>query len=1050
MMNGHVHLDETRDFDDIQLTSRKFVNKWKWRSKGKKNDRHDSFIKRFSTMHHPEFDNDQIYVSDRSSLDENNEITPHSSDIKESQIRKENDIFSRKQFKWLRTASHKLHLSHFKFVMAPDTDYLFYWLSFISISILYNLWIPFARHAFPHLQSQHETLWIILDVISDIVYLLDFLMQFRTGYFEEGLLVYDSKRLAHNYMQKTQFYLDLSSMLPLQLFHRVMGIQPNSLLRFPRLLKVYRLPQLYYLTESKTVFPNVWRVVNLVHILFLIAHWFAGFYAMLSNLEKYNNKCSFLEPIQYYQNGTKKYLSSLYWSMLTLTTIGDLPRPETNKQFLFNILSYLMGVFIFATIVGQIGSVITNRNANRLEYEKLLDAAKQYMRSHKVPKDMQRRVLRWYAYAWSRGRVSGNDATSISLLPDKLKTELALHVNLDTLKKVSIFKECEPQFLHDLILKMRAFIFTPGDIVCRKGETAKEIFIIADGILQVLDKNGKIMAKMHSGDFFGEIAILNIAGLSNKRTADVCSVGYSELFSLTKEDVLSTIIDYPNAERILREYGEKRIKNKDLLHKLEIKTVTINKNEGKNLIKNDKFNFSKGQPLVPNKPVKSKTYTMGNVGTIAKAAMKWKRRMVNTAIIPMEDNRPFVTDVLGCEIEEKTEEKSNDETYDRNEIVKKILELLDEEKKKLIENYEKQINELKNEIKRKEEMLLINQNRQQFVIRRRLSLNENQRTSPKQIRKKCASVGGSETKHPSSSDRIHDSKLSEHDHFEGEEHNAEFDHEAFLGKEEAEEYGSLGTEEVKKRLEIIFGKIDKDHDGEVSKKEMTDWIRYVQQRYVLDDVEKNWPKFNLKLPESRNRNEGYLHWKDYLEHVYKVTDIDEEKDTTVRPVIEREKRRWDFVDQDKDGQLSKEDYTKFIHPEEYAEMKDIVIKETMEDIDLNKDGSVDLMEYLRDMYPDAGKVSEEAEPGWVKAERLQFKQIRDKDHNGVLNEEEVSEWILPSNFDHIDAEVNHLFSSADKDKNDQISKEEMVDHHEIFAGSQATDFGEILNRHDEF
>ncbi|KAJ8958017.1 hypothetical protein NQ318_002021 [Aromia moschata] len=51
--------------------------------------------------------------------------------------------------------------------------------------------------------------------------------------------------------------------------------------------------------------------------------------------------------------------------------------------YVFTIVSYLIGVFIFATIVGQVGNVITNRNANRLEFERLLDGAKTYMRHHK-------------------------------------------------------------------------------------------------------------------------------------------------------------------------------------------------------------------------------------------------------------------------------------------------------------------------------------------------------------------------------------------------------------------------------------------------------------------------------------------------------------------------------------------------------------------------------------------------------------------------------------------------------------------------------------------
>ncbi|XP_036319742.1 LOW QUALITY PROTEIN: uncharacterized protein LOC118734140 [Rhagoletis pomonella] len=182
------------------------------------------------------------------------------------------------------------------------------------------------------------------------------------------------------------------------------------------------------------------------------------------------------------------------------------------------------------------------------------------MRHHKVPGGMKRRVLRWYDYSWSRGRIQGGGDinTALGLLPDKLKTELALHVNLSVLKKVTIFQECQPEFLHDLVLKMKAYIFTPGDSICRKGEVAREMFIIADGILEVLSETGKVLTTMKAGDFFGEIGILNLDGL-NKRTADVRSVGYSELFSLSREDVLAAMKDYPEAQEILQTLGRKRL-----------------------------------------------------------------------------------------------------------------------------------------------------------------------------------------------------------------------------------------------------------------------------------------------------------------------------------------------------------------------------------------------------------------------------------------------------------------------------------------------------------
>ncbi|XP_063930154.1 uncharacterized protein Cngl isoform X3 [Zophobas morio] len=471
-------------------------------------------------------------------------------------------------------------------VVNPDENFYFYWLLVLTVCVLYNMWTLIVRQSFPELQNMVSNFWLSCDSLSDLVFLLDLVVQLRTGYLEQGLMVYDSKKLACHYLRSRAFLLDLAALCPLDLLQIRLGPQP--LLRCPRFLKVYRAVNYYYMVESRTVWPNLWRVVNLIHILLILAHWFGCFYFLLSEAEGFQGDWVYPYRPGDYATLTRKYLGSLYWSTLTLTTIGDLPTPETNAEktnsvdgprslprrgvksrllqfntnngYIFTIVSYLIGVFIFATIVGQVGNVITNRNANRLEFERLLDGAKTYMRHHKVPGGMKRRVLRWYDYSWSRGRIQGGGDinTALGLLPDKLKTELALHVNLSVLKKVTIFQECQPEFLRDLVLKMKAYIFTPGDSICRKGEVAREMFIIADGILEVISEHGKVLTTMKAGDFFGEIGILNLDGL-NKRTADVRSVGYSELFSLSREDVLAAMKDYPEAQEILQALGRKRL-----------------------------------------------------------------------------------------------------------------------------------------------------------------------------------------------------------------------------------------------------------------------------------------------------------------------------------------------------------------------------------------------------------------------------------------------------------------------------------------------------------
>ena len=63
-------------------------------------------------------------------------------------------------------------------------------------------------------------------------------------------------------------------------------------------------------------------------------------------------------------------------------------------------------------------------------------------------------------------------------------------------------------------------------------------------------------------------------------------------------------------------------------------------------------------------------------------------------------------------------------------------------------------------------------------------------------------------------------------------------------------------------------------------------------------------------------------------------------------MLTRDRRRWKMADVDKDNKVTKEEYTAFLHPEEYDHMKDVVVDETLEDIDKDGDGFVSIEEYL--------------------------------------------------------------------------------------------------------
>jgi len=127
----------------------------------------------------------------------------------------------------------------------------------------------------------------------------------------------------------------------------------------------------------------------------------------------------------------------------------------------------------------------------------------------------------------------------------------------------------------------------------------------------------------------------------------------------------------------------------------------------------------------------------------------------------------------------------------------------------------------------------------------------------------------------------------------------------------------------------------------------------------------------------------------------------------------------------------------------------MVVDETMEDIDKDKDGFLTLEEYIGDLWPEADREKGE-EPDYIKTEREQFGTFRDLNKDGKMDRDEVKQWILPPEYDHISAEAKHLMQESDLDKDSKLSVKEIVEKYDLFVGSQATDFGEALKKHDEF
>lgn len=452
------------------------------------------------------------------------------------------------------------------FVLDPTGRKAYNWLLIVSAAVMYFTWSIVLRFSFLGFQ-EYWLLWLLLDTISHIVYAADFWMQTRTSYLQDGILEEDLERMRAHYQQHWQFYIDLACALPLDWLYIVMRLRvPPLFIHCPKLLKLYRLKQLYERTESRSHFPNICRVIFLLHNMIVIIHWNACLYFSLSQWIGFGSDTWVYPTWNSTHNSvwgdlSRQYIYSFYWSALTLTTIGELPQPQTNLEYVVVICDYLIGILMFATIVGNVGNIITNTQKHKTKFQSKMDSVKVYMKQTKVPEHLREKVIKWFDYLWTHGHPM-DDQQALNALPEKLKAEIGIYVHFETLKKVDFFSICEPGLLWELVVRLRTQVYSPAEYVCKKGDVGREMYIVNSGKLEVTaDEDGVVLKELIHGDYFGEISVLNLGMGKNqrRRTAFVRSVGFSTLLCLTQGDLLDVLKDYPQTMDMLVDKGKKKL-----------------------------------------------------------------------------------------------------------------------------------------------------------------------------------------------------------------------------------------------------------------------------------------------------------------------------------------------------------------------------------------------------------------------------------------------------------------------------------------------------------
>jgi len=238
----------------------------------------------------------------------------------------------------------------------------------------------------------------------------------------------------------------------------------------------------------------------------------------------------------------------------------------------------------------------------------------------------------------------------------------------------------------------------------------------------------------------------------------------------------------------------------------------------------------------------------------------------------------------------------------------------------------------------------------------------------------------------------------------------------------------------------LLEKMDRNLDEQIERKELYAWILRSFKSLSAEDAED-------RMEDCDENEDGFVTWEEYKAEEYDFGDED------VDPSDPETAEEWKLMEEDRflflaadsngDGLLDKTEFLAFSHPEEDEGMKPHVLEQVLKARDKNGDSSIDFQEYL-------GSRGDGKNKEWLLTEKDRFDNELDKNGDNLLSREEILAWIIPSNEEIAEEEVNHLFAGADSDADGILSFDEVLDNHDLFVGSEATDYGDHLQNLDRF
>lgn len=126
------------------------------------------------------------------------------------------------------------------------------------------------------------------------------------------------------------------------------------------------------------------------------------------------------------------------------------------------------------------------------------------------------------------------------------------------LASYSMFQSLEDHDIENIVERLQLREYQPEEIVIKKGEAGKNLFIILSGKVEVVDDQGAVLDTMESEDVFGEMSLIS----GDPVNATIKVVERARLLYLNGKEFINMLRTYPALQMYFARLLSKRLSNR--------------------------------------------------------------------------------------------------------------------------------------------------------------------------------------------------------------------------------------------------------------------------------------------------------------------------------------------------------------------------------------------------------------------------------------------------------------------------------------------------------